>query len=114
VEAVIGSSTNDRKFSKIRKDQFIARERLRPVALFTKHLAKFMILETVEDEECEIWKERATELKWDSLEFYRSYQKKIPGRDYGQNKYARKVEEIDWSDFDIVISGKLNPPQIDR
>ncbi len=75
-----------------------------PAALFAKHHAHFKIVRTEDDAECEIWKQRATELKWDTLEFFQSYQQQIPGREYGQQQIAVNVEDVDWSEFDIVIS----------
>ena len=41
-----------------------------PVALFTELNADFRIVETVDDPECQVWKERATILKWASLDFF--------------------------------------------
>jgi hypothetical protein len=75
-----------------------------PAALFSEWDADFLIVETVDDPECRIWQERATRLQWDTLEFFRSYQDRIPGRDYGQKNYAQSLSEIDWGQYDIVIS----------
>lgn len=75
-----------------------------PVDLFLEWDAAFLIVETAQDEECNIWQERATHLKWDTLEFFRSYRDRIPGRDYGQRRFAVPVEDVDWGQFDIVVS----------
>lgn len=75
-----------------------------PVGLFSDWNAQFLMLETVDDQECTIWQERATKLHWDTLEFFRSYQLKVPGRDYGQQRFAVPVDSVDWSQFDVVVS----------
>ncbi|WP_160168356.1 hypothetical protein [Novipirellula maiorica] len=75
-----------------------------PVGLFTELAADFRIVKTLDDIECQVWQERATELKWDTLEFFSSYRDRIPGRDYGQNRWAIAPESIDWNQYDIVVS----------
>lgn len=75
-----------------------------PVGLFSDWNAQFLMLETVDDQECTIWQERATKLHWDTLEFFRSYQLQVPGRHYGQQQFAVSVDSVDWNQFDIVIS----------
>lgn len=82
-----------------------------PVALFTELNADFRIVETVDDPECQIWQERATVLKWDSLEFFASYREQIPERDYGQKRWAMPLDEIDWNHYDIVISMDVCVPE---
>ena len=82
-----------------------------PVALFTELNAEFRIVETVDDPECQAWKERATDLQWDSLEFFASYRDLIPGRDYGQKRWAMPLDTIDWSLYDIVISMDVCVPE---
>lgn len=81
-----------------------------PVALFTELGADFRILKTVDDPECQIWQERATVLKWDSLEFFSSYRDRIPGRDYGQGRWAVDPADIDFTQYDIVISIDVSVP----
>lgn len=80
------------------------------VALFSEWNAKFLLVESVDDPECTIWDERATKLHWDTLEFFRSYQDKIPGRNYGQRSLAQSVDSIDWNQFDIVVSIDCSVP----
>ncbi len=75
-----------------------------PVGLFSEWNATFLMLETADDEECSIWQERATRLHSDTLEFFRSYQDRVPGREYGQRKFAVPAESVDWNQFDIVVS----------
>lgn len=75
-----------------------------PLALLTAAHARFQILETVAAPECNIWQERATDLKWDTLEFFASYRVRIPGCDYGQSRFAVSPHAVDWSQYDIVIS----------
>lgn len=82
-----------------------------PVALFTELNAEFRIVETVDDPECEVWKERATLLRWDSLEFFTSYRDHIPGRDYGQKRWALALDAIDWGSYDVVISVDICVPR---
>jgi hypothetical protein len=81
-----------------------------PVALLSPLRAQFHILETVEAPECQIWQERARDLHWDTLEFFSSYRDRIPGRDYGQLRYAVAHNSIDWSQYDIVISVDVAVP----
>ncbi|MBI3860976.1 MAG: hypothetical protein HY290_03690, partial [Planctomycetia bacterium] len=75
-----------------------------PVCLFSEWNSDFLIVTTTDDPECSIWQERATHLKWDTLEFYRSYRDRVPGRDYGQSRLAIDPASVDWSAYDIVIS----------
>ena len=82
-----------------------------PVALFAELDADFRILETVDDPECRIWEERATHLKWDTLEFFSSYRTQIPGRNHGQNRWAVSPESIDWNQYDIVVSMDVCVPE---
>ncbi|MCA8992784.1 MAG: hypothetical protein KDA88_12420 [Planctomycetaceae bacterium] len=82
-----------------------------PAALFSECDATFVMVKTVDDAECSVWQERATKLNWDTLEFFRSYQTRIPGRDYGQGKFSVAVDDVDWSAFDIVVSIDNSVPQ---
>lgn len=75
-----------------------------PVSLFSDLRADFRILTTTDDPECQIWMERATVLEWDTVEFFSSYRDRIPGREYGQKRWAAAPESIDWDNYDIVIS----------
>lgn len=75
-----------------------------PVSLFADWGAEFRIISTVDDPECSIWQERATHLKWQTLEFFSSYRDVVPGRNYGQKQFAASPDTIDWSQYDIVIS----------
>lgn len=75
-----------------------------PIALLSKVKAHFHVLETDPAPECQIWKERATDLHWDTLDFFASYRDRIPGCDYGQKRFAVNPQAIDWSQYDIVIS----------
>lgn len=81
-----------------------------PVSLFTDLKADFRIVETVDDPECQVWQERATALKWDTLEFFSSYRDRIPGRDYGQSRWAESPDVIDWAGYDIVVSMDVSVP----
>ncbi|MEQ9409403.1 MAG: hypothetical protein RIK87_16825 [Fuerstiella sp.] len=81
-----------------------------PVALFTELNAEFRILQTTTDPECQVWQERATALHWDSLEFFASYRDRVPGRDYGQSRWAVSPESVDWRQYDIVVSMDVSVP----
>ncbi|MBS0205673.1 MAG: hypothetical protein JSS49_22455 [Planctomycetes bacterium] len=81
-----------------------------PVALLTNCGAEFLILKTLDEPECSLWKERANDLHWGSLEFFSSYRDRIPGRDYGQSRFAVDPGDVDWSKFDIVISIDIAVP----
>lgn len=82
-----------------------------PVALFTRFGADFILLETEEDEECAIWKEKWTANQWAPLEYFESFRNHIPGRDYGNGKFAVKAGDVDWNAFDIVISSDVSVPE---
>ncbi len=75
-----------------------------PVLLLSEWGATFHIIETVDAPECRMWQERAVDLKWDTLEFFASYRDRIPGRDYGQRRFAVPPDSVDWSRYDIVVS----------
>lgn len=75
-----------------------------PIALLSAAQARFHVLETVSAPECCIWQERATDLHWDTLDFFASYRDRIPGCDYGQRQFAVSPEAVDWSQYEIVIS----------
>lgn len=94
-------------------DQIVLSTLLRtgPVALFSELKADFRIVRTEDTPGCGIWKERATSLRWDSLEFFSSYQREVPGRNYGQSSLAVSSYEIDWSQYDIVISIDISVPE---
>ena len=81
-----------------------------PVALLSPWGARFHLLQTVDAPECRIWMERATALQWESIEFFASYRDRIPGRDYGQSRFAVAPESIDWSHYDLVVSVDVAVP----
>jgi hypothetical protein len=82
-----------------------------PVAFFSELNADFQIVATESDPECSIWQEQATILKWDSLEFFSSFRHRIPGRDYGQERWAVRAEDIDFGKYDIVVSIDICVPE---
>ncbi|MBK1645085.1 hypothetical protein CKO25_10555 [Thiocapsa imhoffii] len=81
-----------------------------PVALFTQFRTQFVLVRAEEDPECAIWKEKARDLRWCPEEWFRSFQDRVPGRDYGQTEFAVSVEDVDWSAFDLVISVDVAVP----
>jgi len=81
-----------------------------PVALFTRFNADFILLKTEPDEECNIWKEKWTANHWAPLEYFEGFRDRIPGRDYGNSRFAVAAADVDWSEFDIVISSDVSVP----
>jgi len=81
-----------------------------PVSLLTEFDAKFYIVRTEPDEECNIWKEKAQALKWAPQEWFEAFRDRIPGRSHGQSKFAVGVDEVPWDDFDIVVSIDVSVP----
>ena len=81
-----------------------------PVALFTRFNADFLILETEPDEECQAWAEKAKDLGWYEVSTLEKLKTQIPGREYGHARFAQNCRNIDWSDFDIVISLDVSVP----
>lgn len=80
------------------------------MGLLTEFSAQFLIVCTEETDECRVWQERATALHWESLEFFSSYRDRVPGRGYGQQEIAVRACDVDWSEFDIVISIDVSVP----
>lgn len=81
-----------------------------PAGLFTLFDTTFYLLRTEPDTECNIWKEKWDPLRWCPVEWFESFREHVPGRDYGQARFARSVEDIDWSSFDLVISIDVSVP----
>jgi hypothetical protein len=81
-----------------------------PVALFTAMSADFLVVETEPDPECGAWKQPATECRWMSLNSLELLRQSVPGRGYGQGEFAVSAAEIQWSDYDIVISIDVSVP----
>jgi hypothetical protein len=82
-----------------------------PVLLLTDWDAKFHMVETIDAPECRMWQERSVDLNWDSLEFFASYRDRIPGKDFGQRRYAVPPDAIDWSRYDLVVSVDVCVPE---
>lgn len=81
-----------------------------PVGLFTTFNTKFLIVKTEPDPECNIWREKWDPLRWCPPEWFEAFRDHVPGRDYGQSTYAKSVDEVDWNEFDIVISVDVSVP----
>lgn len=73
------------------------------VALFTKLNADFWIIKTEKDPECNIWKQKCYDCKQEPVEFYESLKEK-------HNLYSKSASEIDWNNYDIVISLDISIP----
>ena len=81
-----------------------------PVALFTRLKANFLVVRTENDPECRIWQQPALELGWVTLESSQSLGTNVPGRTYGQSAFAIPVTDVDWRQYDIVISLDVSVP----
>lgn len=85
------------------------------VALFTKYDADFHIVEVEPDSECQIWYEKVAQCKA-SAEYYQSLRYQIPvtgkiaGHSLPQGAFAKNVNDIDWGQYDIVISLDIAVP----
>lgn len=84
------------------------------VGLFTKFNADFIIVKLDPAPECQVWKEfsadplvqkKLLDLR-DKLPETNIFPHTVP-----QGKYAVSVDEIDWSDYDIVISINISVPK---
>jgi hypothetical protein len=81
-----------------------------PVSLFTLFDARFLIVGTECDPECNIWREKSDSLHWAPASWFESFRDHVPGRDHGQSRYAARVEDVDWDEFDLVISIDIAVP----
>ncbi len=81
-----------------------------PISLFAEFGAKFLIVATDAAPECSIWREKSDALNWAPADWFLSFQKHVPGRDHGQSAFARAVDDVDWSQFDLVISVDVAVP----
>lgn len=75
-----------------------------PVALFTRFDTRFLIVRTHEAPECQVWREKVDPLNWAPAAWFEAFRDHVPGRDHGQSRFAQDVDEVDWSQFDLVIS----------
>jgi hypothetical protein len=82
-----------------------------PVSLFTKFDARFFIVRTEPDPECNLWREKSDPLGWAPLSWFEAFRDHIPGRDHGQSRHARSVDDVPWGDFDLVISVDVSIPE---
>jgi hypothetical protein len=81
-----------------------------PVDFFTFFDTSFILLRTELDPECNIWREKVDPLGWAPREWFENFRQHVPGRDYGQSLYAQPADQINWSDFDLVISIDVSVP----
>lgn len=81
-----------------------------PVALFTRFPARFFILRTEADPECAVWYEKVEPLGWAPASWFESFRDHVPGRDHGQSRFAVCADQVDWSQFDLVISVDVAVP----
>lgn len=81
-----------------------------PVALFTRSGADFHLVQTETDPECNIWQQRWTERQWTPIEHNLALRDNVPGRDCGQGDYSVPAGDIDWVQYDVVISIDVSVP----
>jgi hypothetical protein len=81
-----------------------------PASLFTLFDARFFIVRTEPDAECGIWTEKSDPLQWAPQAWFESFRNRVPGRDHGQSRHARSVDEIPWQEFDLVVSVDVAVP----
>lgn len=88
-----------------------------PAALFTALGAHFYIVENEPDSECNIWQEKVSDCKHAPLATYQALRDtisawgKIAGHLVPQGAYAIHCDEIDWAQYDIVISMDIAVPK---
>ena len=91
-------------------------KRTGPVALFTKYGADFFIVHVEPDSECMIWKEKPLFCHQEKLSYYESLAHKIPkwgkiaGHTLPQGAFSVHCSDINWSQYDIVISLDIAVP----
>jgi predicted nucleic acid-binding protein len=87
-----------------------------PAALFLVADVDFIILNTSEHPECQVWKEIVTDCKIRDIDFFNQFSnseinvesnEKMPS----QSSLAVEVHSVDWSKYDIVISFEISIPQ---
>lgn len=81
-----------------------------PVALFTKLEADCYIVETEPDPECNVWQQKWQECHWTRIEDLEALRDAVPGRPYGQSRFAVKAQDVDWRQYGIVISVDVSVP----
>ena len=92
-------------------------KRTGPVALFSRYQADFFIVDVENEAECGIWKEKAHYCYQHPISYYESLVYKISewgkiaGHVEPQGTYSIKCSDIDWSDYNIVISVDIAIPE---
>jgi len=81
-----------------------------PIGLFTSFNTTFLIVRTEPDPECNIWREKWDPLRWCPPAWFEAFRDHVPGRDHGQSMFAQGVDDVDWNEFDIVISVDVSVP----
>ncbi len=78
--------------------------------MFRKLHADFHLVETEPDPECNVWREKWTECRWCPIEWFEAFRESIPGRPYGQKAFAVNAADIDWGQYQIVVSVDVPVP----
>jgi hypothetical protein len=89
-----------------------------PLTLFTKFNADFWIVKTEDTAECEIWKEKCFNMQGEQFLSYSNFfdlQDKLPAENINnlqvpQGYYSVGCNEINWSNYDIIISIDIAVP----
>jgi hypothetical protein len=83
-----------------------------PVGLFTCFDTDFVIVDVAEDVECSIWKEKVYHCEHGPEELFLSFKTRpyVMGK-VGSGAFAQNVDDIDWSEYDIVISLDIAIPR---
>jgi len=89
-----------------------------PVALFTMFQTKFFIVKVDTAEECNYWKHRPEDCGGPTIETFDRFKNEIIENKAGelinqkpQKDYAIPCDEIDWDDFDLVITCDVAIPE---
>lgn len=87
-----------------------------PAGLLLAFECDFFIVPAGPEPECAVWQEKATELGWYALDDLWALRDRLPGMSTGQQQFAVKVDDVDWTRYDIVISIDISIPKriVDR
>jgi len=86
------------------------------VALFTKLIAVFWIVEPEDDSECDASQQKCFDCRHKPLEHYlalktQPFMDSARGRQVAQGEYSLGVDQIDWGQYDIVIHLDISVPR---
>ena len=97
---------------------FSSSGRVGPIGLFTLPQIDFLILEEEYDEECQVYKTQTKKLnktlpllKYQTIQSLEGHGDRVPGSIYPNGFFAQKAADINWSQYDIVISINISIPK---